>query len=169
MSSASTSDKKLKTRELAGLALFAALMVGTQVAMAALPNINLVSVLIIVAVLAYGIRAMYSVAVFVVLEGVIYGFGVWFISYIYAWPLLVFAVLALKRLGGRWLWAALAGGFGLCFGALTAIPYLFIGGWSMAAAYWVSGLSFDIVHCVSNFLLAAVLVPPLSALALKYK
>lgn len=169
MSSASTSGKGLTVRELAGLALMAALMVGTQVAMAALPNVNLVSVLIIVAVIAYGARALYSIAVFVALEGVIYGFGIWFISYIYAWPILALLALLLKRWGGRWLWASLAGGFGLCFGALTAIPYIFIGGWSMSLSYWVSGLGFDLIHCVSNFALAAVLVPPLSTLALKYK
>lgn len=54
-----------------------------------------------------------------------------------------------------------AGLFGLCFGALCSIPYIFIGGWAMAFSYWISGLPFDLVHCAGNFVLTLVLYKPL--------
>ena len=57
--------------------------------------------------------------------------------------------------------AAIAGLHGLCFGALCAIPYFFIGGWQMAFSWWVSGIPYDVIHCVSNTVLVFVLFPPL--------
>ena len=50
---------------------------------------------------------------------------------------------------------------GLTFGAFCSIPYLFIGGWELALSYWVSGLSFDLIHCGGNFVLTLVLFNPL--------
>ena len=41
------------------------------------------------------------------------------------------------------------------------IPYLFIGGWALALSYWVSGLSFDLIHCGGNFVLTLTLFKPL--------
>ncbi|PKM72627.1 MAG: hypothetical protein CVU91_09615 [Firmicutes bacterium HGW-Firmicutes-16] len=147
----------------------AALMVGTQVAMAALPNINIVSVLIILTVIVYGAKAFYSVAVFVLLEGMIYGFGPWFINYLYVWAILVGVALLCRKNENALIWAVIAGLFGLIFGLFCAIPYLFIGGPAMALSYWVSGIPFDITHCISNFVLTLLLINPLKKLLLKLR
>ena len=80
------------------------------------------------------------------------------------WPIVVFAALPFRQSRSRALWAALAGLHGLCFGALCAIPYLFIGGWKMAFSWWVSGIPYDVIHCVSNAVLVFVLLPPLRKL-----
>lgn len=156
-------------RELIELALMGAFMVGTQVAMAALPNINVVSVLIILTVIFYGVRAFYAVAVFVLLEGLIYGFGLWFINYLYVWTVLVLLALIFRKNENSLLWAAIAGLFGLSFGLLCSIPYFFIGGFPMALSYWVSGLLFDVTHCVSNFVLTLLLIRPLCKLMRKLR
>ena len=42
-----------------------------------------------------------------------------------------------------------------------SIPYLFIGGIHTAFAWWVSGIPFDMIHGVSNFVLMLVLYKPL--------
>ena len=84
--------------------------------------------------------------------------------YLYVWPIVVFAALPFRQSRSRALWAALAGLHGLCFGALCAIPYLFIGGWKMAFTWWLSGIPYDVIHCVSNAVLAFVLLPPLRKL-----
>ena len=151
-------------RELVELSLTGALMVGTQVAMAALPNINLVSVLIILTVIVYGVKAFYSVYVFVLLEGLIYGFGLWFINYLYIWSILTVIALIFRKNENRLIWAVIAGLFGLSFGILCAIPYIFIGGPAFAVSYWLSGIPFDITHCVSNFVLTLLLLAPLQKL-----
>jgi len=157
----------MSVRELIELSLMGALMVGTQVAMAALPNINLVSVLIILTVAVYGAKVFYSVAVFVLLEGLIYGFGLWFINYLYVWPVLTVFALIFRRNRSRLFWAVVAGLFGLCFGFLCAIMYLFIGGPAMALSYWISGIPFDVTHCISNFILTLLLLEPMRKLLQK--
>ena len=151
-------------RELIELSLIGALMVGTQVAMVALPNINLISVLIILTVIVYGVKAFYSVYVFVLLEGLIYGFGLWFINYLYIWSILTVIALIFRKNENRLIWAVIAGLFGLSFGILCAIPYIFIGGPGFAVSYWLSGIPFDITHCVSNFVLTLLLLAPLKKL-----
>ena len=61
MSSPSRSAGKLSAREICVLALMAALIFGTKVALASLPNINLNSVLIILTVVFFGWKALYTV------------------------------------------------------------------------------------------------------------
>lgn len=47
------------------------------------------------------------------------------------------------------------------FGAMCSTPYLFIGEIHTAVAWWVSGIPFDMIHGVSNFVLMLVLYKPL--------
>ena len=44
---------------------------------------------------------------------------------------------------------------------MCSIPYLLIGGIHTAVAWWVSGIPFDMIHGVSNFVLMLVLYKPL--------
>lgn len=44
---------------------------------------------------------------------------------------------------------------------MCSIPYLFIGGIHTAVAWCVSGIPFDMIHGVSNFVLMLVLYKPL--------
>jgi energy-coupling factor transport system substrate-specific component len=146
------------------LALMGALMVGAQAAMAPLPNIEPVSLLLICCTLVFGGYALYACYTFVLLEGLLYGFGLWFFNYLYVWAILVGLVLLLRKNTSPLFWAVISGIFGLCFGALCAIPYFMIGGWQSGVAYWISGIPYDLLHAVGNAVLAAVLVRPLTKL-----
>lgn len=154
----------MKTRELTELALLTALLIGGKEAMNALPNINPVTLILILGVLHYGAKMLYVAFAFVAVQVCIYGLGMWALNYVYVWPLLVLAALPFRESRSRLFWAAFAGIFGLCFGALCAIPYFFIGGWAMALSYWVAGISFDLLHCAGNFVITFVLLPPLDKL-----
>lgn len=167
MSLPSMSAGNQKLREIVTLALLAALMFATQVALAALPNIHLVAVFVILAAILFGWKALYSVYVFVLLEGLIYGFSMWFVNYLYVWTVLTVIAVLFRNNRSRWFWSAVAGIFGLLFGALCAIPYFFIGGWAAAFSYWIGGIPFDLVHCVSNMVLTFVLLMPLYNLCCK--
>lgn len=150
-------------REIAIFGISAGLMFALQVAMGPLPNIEPVSLMILVMSLVFGLKALWSVLVFVLLEGLMYGFGLWWFFYLYAWPLLVVITALLKNkiressLGC----ALLSGAYGLFFGFLYALIFLFSGGFSAFWTCWVAGIMFDIVHCVANFALAFVLADPL--------
>lgn len=152
----------IKLRELTALAVFAALMIALQVALAGLPNIELVTLLIILATLHLGKKALLAVAVFVLVEGLIYGFGLWWINYLYVWPVLVLIVLALRRWSHPLLWVIVAGIYGLAFGTLCSIPYFITGGWGAGIGYIASGIAFDIPHCIGNIALTALLYYPLN-------
>jgi energy-coupling factor transport system substrate-specific component len=49
----------------------------------------------------------------------------------------------------------------LFFGALCGIVDIFIGGFAYAAAKWVSGIPFDLLHCGGNFAIALIMFKPL--------
>ena len=154
-------------------ALFGALLFVSQVVLAPLPNIEVVTLFIIVWTRVFRQYAAPGIAVFVLLEGLLYGFGIWFISYLYIWFILWGIVMLLpgavpaeprRIVISTLLWAVVAGAYGMAFGALTAIPWLARGGWKTAVAYTVSGLPFDVTHMIANFCLALVLATPLTLL-----
>lgn len=156
---------KFTVRELVSLSLMAALMTACKELMAFLPNIEPVTLLLMCTALVYGWKAMYPCYVFILLEGLLYGFGWWFFFYLYVWAILVAAVCLLRRVNRSWvIWAVVAGMFGLLFGPLSALQSLIVGGWQMAFSYWISGIPFDIAHCVGNAVLCALLLKPLTTL-----
>jgi energy-coupling factor transport system substrate-specific component len=61
-------------------------------------------------------------------------------------------------------WAMIAGIFGLFFGVLCGIVDVFIGGFQYAITKWISGIPFDISHCIGNFFIALVMFNPLRKL-----
>lgn len=160
---------KLRIRELAELAVLCALMVATKEAMAVLPNINLVTLLIVLGVQLFGAHALYAVFSFTVIEICIYGFGIWTVMYIYVWPVIALVALLFRKTESRLFWAMFAGICGLCFGAACAVPYLFLGGLKTAVSWWVAGIPFDLIHGVSNAVLTFVLLPPLKRLSEKIR
>ena len=79
---------RLSTGRLVLFALLGAILVGLQVAMAALPNVEAVSLLVMVYTVVFGGAVAYILCVFVVLEMLIWGAGTWVISYLYVWAVL---------------------------------------------------------------------------------
>lgn len=149
-------------QDLTALAVFAALLIAVQVGFSFLPNIELVTLLVILMTKRFGWKSMLSVWVFVLAEGLIYGVHIWWINYLYIWPLLVILVLLFKKLDHPLPFAILAGGYGLLFGTLCSIPYFLTGGLGAGFGYIISGIPFDLIHCISNFLLVLLLYKPLT-------
>ncbi len=145
------------------LAFFAALIFSVKTALASIPNVNLNALLIILATVYFGWRALYTVGVYILLEGLFFGFSLWWFSYLYIWPLLVVLVMIFRRNRSPLLWAVLAGVYGLLFGPLMYIGYFaIVGGWRGYIAMWIAGIPYDLIHAVSNFLTVLVLFKPLS-------
>lgn len=151
-------------RQLPLLAVLAALLFGLQVALAPVPNIEVVSLLIVLYTRQFGKRTLMIIYAFVLLEGLLYGFGHWFINYLYIWAVLWAVAMLFCNMESLLGWAVLLGFYGLVFGALCAIPYLVMGGPGMAVSYFLSGIPFDLLHCGGNVVVALVLFKPLSKL-----
>lgn len=153
---------KLPTlRESIVLALFAALMVALQVALAVLPNIELVSLLVILLTHRMGLKSLWSIYAFAIVEALLYPSGTWIISYFYVWTILAIIVFFVRENGNALFYAIIAAVFGILFGTLCSIPSFIIGGFGYGVSWIVSGLSFDLIHCVSNLVTVGLLFLPL--------
>ena len=159
----------MRIKDLVLVGMLGALLVAVQYTLSFLPNIELVSVLIIVYTLILHKKTLYIITVFILLEGFLYGFGLWWFNYLYIWFALYGLVMLFHKEQSLLLWAVISGGYGISFGALCAIPYFFIGlsggtmrnGFQAAFAYWITGIPFDIIHGIANFVIALVLLRPL--------
>ncbi len=153
---------KLPTlREGVLLALFAALMIVSKEVLAFLPNVEIVTLLIILITHNIGAKSLWSVYVFCIVQTLLYPPGTWVISYFYVWAILVFAVLALKKYSGTLVYTVLAALFGISFGVLSSVPNFIIGGFGYGVSWIISGLSFDLVHCAGNAVSVFLLFAPL--------
>ena len=144
--------------------MLGALMFALQVVMAPLPNIEPVSLLVMLFAVVFGWRALYATYVYVTMEILWFGLGTWNFNYLYIWAVLALAAVLLRKMDQPLGWALVSGVFGLCFGALCAPVDVFIGGFSYAVTKWLSGIPFDVAHCAGNFVLTLVLWKPLRAL-----
>lgn len=148
-------------RELALFGVLGGLTFAAKVVMAPLPNIEPVSLLVMLYAVTFGRKALYPIYIYALLELALYGPGLWWVSYLYIWLILAGAAYALRGMDSLLGWALLSGAFGLLYGALCAPVYLFTGGWAFALSWWVNGIPFDLLHCGGNFALALALFRPL--------
>ena len=156
--------KGLPLGEVVLFGMLGALMFALQVVMAPLPNIEPVSLLVMLFAVVFGWKSLYAVYVFVTMEILFHGLGLWNINYLYVWAVLALAAICFRKMEGTLGWAILSAVFGISFGALCGIVDIFIGGPSYAVAKWISGIPFDLLHCGGNFAIALVLWKPLRAL-----
>lgn len=141
---------------------------GAKVVMMGLPNIEPVSLLVMLYAVVLGRKALFPIYVYVLLELALFGVGLWSAAYVYLWPLLALAAYLLRNMRSPLGWALLSGTFGLLFGALCAPICLLTGGPAFALSWWLSGIPFDLAHCAGNFALALVLFNPLRRLFIRY-
>ena len=158
---------KLSVSNIATMGVMVALLEIAKIALAIIPNVELVSLLLIIFTLAIGHRAYLVTVGYAVIECLLWGMGTWVIMYLYVWPVLVAIILLLKRfdIDSILAYSVASGAFGLLFGAFSALTYVVIGGWSMGLSWWISGIPFDLIHGVSNFAICLVLFKPLNSVA----
>jgi hypothetical protein len=152
------------------LALIAATAFVSQIALASLPNVELVTLwFLIIAQFITWKESLIVVFIFSILEALVWGFGDWVIAYLWIWSLWMILIQALKPLfkQNEQAWALLSALFGLSFGLLFSIQYALIYGLHMGIIYWVRGLLFDLIHATSNYILVILLYKPIYKVVLK--
>ena len=88
---------KISVYDIVVIGMMVAALESAKLALSFLPNIELVTLLIILFTLTVGKKIYYAVFAFVVLEGLLYGFGIWWVMYLYMWPLLAWVTWLLRR------------------------------------------------------------------------
>lgn len=157
-------NQKLTLRQVALFGVLGALTFGAKVAMSALPNIEPVSLMVMLFAVVFGWKCLYPIYLYVLMEIMLYGINLWNINYLYVWTILAVAALAMKKLRHPLWWALLSGLFGMAFGLLCTPVYMAIGGFDYGIRWWLAGIVFDVPHAIGNFVIALVLFVPLRKL-----
>ena len=158
------------------IALAVALIEASKAALSVFPNIELTSFWLIMFTLFFGWKIVVVVPVFILIEGQIYGIHIWWIMYLYIWPLLVLLTWLFRKMESIWFWAVFSGIFGLSFGALCSIPYYLMGfaeggvsaGLASGFSWWVAGIPWDLIHGAGNFALMLILHRPVRAVMKRF-
>ena len=153
---------RFTVKDIATIGVMVALTEAVKWALQSVPNVEMVTLLFMVFAVTYGLKSCIAAFIFTGVETLIWGPHIWVIMYLYIWPLLIVLVYFMgKRRLPDWCFVFLAGFYGLFFGMICAVPYLFFGGLKVAVAWWIAGIPFDIMHCISNTIIALVLFKPL--------
>ena len=152
----------ITTKDIAVMGVMTATIEAAKLALSFVPNVELVTLLVILYSINFGKKALPAIFAFVGIECLIWGLGLWVIMYLYIWPLLSIVVQIFRKQKSVWFWSILAGIYGVLFGALCSIPYFFIGGIRTAVTWWISGIPYDILHGISNFIVCFILYYPLT-------
>lgn len=156
---------KLTVKEAAVFSMLGAVMYCSKMLMEALPNIHLIGVLTMALTLVYRKKALYPIYVFVFITGLLSGFSTWWVPYLYIWTVLWGVTMLLpKKLPKKTaplIYMTVCGLHGIFYGILYApVQAVFFGLDFKGMLSWIAaGFSFDLIHCVSNFLCATLVIP----------
>ena len=143
------------------IAIMAALLEVAKQALNAIPNVELISFLLVVFTLRFGIKKTIAAAwIFTGLEIFMWGPQLWVVFYLYTWPVLIIVTHLFRRFDRAIVFAVISGLFGLSFGALNSLVYVFTSGIETAVAWWTAGIPYDLVHGAANFVIMLVLYRP---------
>ncbi len=155
------SNKKWSTRDIAELGVMVAALEAGKLALAYLPNVEIVTFLIIMFAAVYGLKSIIAVLVFVGVECLLWPVSLWSVMYLYIWPLLAVLAYLCRKQSSVWFWSIFSALYGFCFGALCAVVYIFTSGIHTAVTWWIAGIPFDLIHGVSNFAIMLILYRPI--------
>ena len=161
---------KLTVRETAVFGMLGAVMYASKIIMEFAPNIHLLGVFTIAFTIVYRKKALYPIYVYVLLNGVLSGFGTWWIPYLYIWTILWGVVMLLpQKLPKKvkpLLYMVVCALHGFLYGVLYAPVQALLFGLSLKGtiAWIASGLPFDMIHGISNFFCGMLIMPIVSIL-----
>lgn len=164
---------RLNIKETAVFGMLGALMFALKLLMEPLPNIHLVGTLIVAFTVVYRVKALYPIYVFVFLNGIISGFTLWWIPYLYVWTVLWGAVMLLPQNMPPKIkpivYMVVCALHGFLFGVIysPAQALLFGLDFKGTLAWIAAGFPFDITHGISNFICGTLICPIARVLKIK--
>lgn len=161
---------KLNVKEVAVFSMLGAMMYASKVLMDLLPNIHLIGTFIVAITVVYRKKALYPLYIFVFVTGLINGFAMWWIPYLYIWTVLWAAVMLLpKNMPAKLrpvIYMLVCGAHGLLYGILYAPAQALLFGLNFDGmiAWIIAGLPFDITHGISNLVCGLLICPLITIL-----
>lgn len=146
-------------------------MLVLKIVMEPLPNIHPVAVLTVTYSVVFGYKAFIPLGIFVILNGVIAGFNVWWLPYLYIWLPLVALTLIVPKKAPEGVKAVfyiiICALHGISYGTLYAPAQALMFGLNFkeTLAWIAAGFPFDVIHSVSNAFLGTLVYPLSKALS----
>lgn len=146
-------------------AMLASIMLCSKLIMEALPNIHLLGALTMVYTLVFRKKALIPIYLYVFLNGLIAGFSLWWIPYLYIWTILWGATMILPKNMSRKtqmiIYPLVCCLHGLLYGILysPAQALMFKLSFKQMIVWIVAGFPFDIIHALGNLLAGMLIVP----------
>lgn len=159
-------DRAIK---LALIAVMAATLEGGKLALAFLPNVEIVSLLCAIFGFVFGGYAIVATYIFVFIEMFVWGFNTWVLTYIIYWPLLTFVFVLLGKfdIKNRLIATLCATVMTVFFGVLSSLvdTGLLTGFyerfWYRFSIIYVRGIAFYLTQIICNLFLFLGLFRPL--------
>lgn len=161
---------KLTIREMVTFGMLGALMYASKVVMEAVPNVHLLGVFTIAFTVVYKKKALYPVYIYVLLNGIFCGFAAWWIPYLYLWAVLWGVTMLLPvnmpKKVRPFVYMIVNACHGFLFGTMYAPAQAILFGLSFEGmiAWIITGLPWDFIHGVSNFVCGLLIVPVIELL-----
>lgn len=161
---------KINLKELTLYSLLGAVMYISKILLEFLPNVHLLGVLTVAYTVVFRKKALYPIYAFVLIIGVLNGFSVWWVPYLYLWTVLWGAAMLVPRFKNKYVYATILAVVcslhGFLYGTLYA-PFQAIAfglDFKGTIAWIIAGLPWDAVHGVSNLFLGALIMPAVRVL-----
>ncbi|MBR2466956.1 MAG: hypothetical protein IKB38_08545 [Clostridia bacterium] len=166
----SSSKAMSAAQKVALVGIMAATVECGKLVLAAVPNVEVVTLLLAIYGYAFGWLGILAAVVFVCIEPVIWGFGSWMVSYFIYWPLVAFVFLMLgrARVKNRFVLALIAVSLSALFGVLTSLVDvgLFMGRFDnfvyRFSILYMRGVPFYLTQIICNAVLFLTVFPFLS-------
>ncbi len=161
---------KTTAKEVAIFGMLGAMMYVSKWLMEPLPNIHLLGVFTIAVTVVYRKKALYPIYIYVLLCGLFSGFATWWIPHMYLWAVLWGATMLLPRKIPEKVEPLVYMGLCALHGFLYGILYtpaqalLFGMNFKTTVAWIITGLPWDALHGVSNFIGGMLILPIIAIL-----
>ncbi len=166
---------KINIKEATVFSMLGAIMFASKVLLEFLPNVHLLGVLTVAITIVYRKKALYPIYVYVFLNGLLAGFNMWWIPYLYIWTILWGAVMLIPKNMPKkikpFVYIGVVSLHGFLFGVLYAPAQAIMFGLDFKGtiAWIIAGLPYDAIHGVSNLLCGILLMPIVSVLKVAEK
>lgn len=161
---------KLNAKEVALFGMLGALMYISKMVMEFAPNVHLLGVFTIAITVVYRKKALYPIYVYVFMNGLLAGFDLWWMPYLYIWTILWGITMLLPQNMPTKVkpivYMIVCGLHGFLFGTLYSPAQALMFGYDFdTMVKWiVAGLPFDLIHGVANCICGILIVPVIQIL-----
>ena len=161
---------KFTIYEMTVFAMLGAIMLASKAMLDALPNIHMLGMLTMAYTIVYRKKALVPIYVYVMLNGLVAGFSLWWYPYLYLWAVLWGVTMLLPQnipqKKAVFVYPVVCALHGLLFGTMyaPAQAIMFHLDFKGMIAWIIAGIPFDLVHCGGNFAMGFLVIPTVKLL-----